>query len=219
MLTEDGGQTGDTEEKRRAPGGLLRRFYERFSHVIHELGKFGIVGIVCFFIDIAVFNLCALVLDLGPLTSQTIAVVVAATAAFLGNRFWTWRHRSSTGLGREYLLYFIFNAVGLAIRLACLGFTHYLLGALWSGFASPLADNISGVIIGNGLASIFRFYAYRKWVFLPVEAPMVDPHTGLPEPSEPVSTGEEDTEPASVPTVSSPAPLAVPEPIAGNQRT
>ena len=30
---------------------------------------------------------------------------------------------------------------------------------------SALADNISGNLIGLGVGTLFRFYAYRKWVF------------------------------------------------------
>src|SRR5690606_41387611 len=45
----------------------------------------------------------------GPITSKTIATVVAASLAFIGNRFWTWRHRERTSLAREYTLYFCLN--------------------------------------------------------------------------------------------------------------
>lgn len=174
-----------TQPTDRAPaGGLsgyLQRLTGRLSHLVHELGKFGVVGGVSFLIDISVFNLCLLYLGMGPLTSNTIAVAVAATLAFAGNRYWTWRHRKATGLAREYFLYFVFNAVGLLISILCLGFSHYILGSMWPVFASPLADNISGKGIGLVLGTMFRFYSYRKWVFLPPEAPPVDPHTGLPE--------------------------------------
>ena len=47
--------------------------------------------------------------------------MVSATVAFLGNRFWTWRHRERSGIAREYSLYFLFNVVGLVIALAAWG--------------------------------------------------------------------------------------------------
>ncbi|CAM3631012.1 hypothetical protein GCM10009799_48880 [Nocardiopsis rhodophaea] len=37
------------------------------------------------------------------------------------------------------------------------------------GLDSPLARNISGNFIGVGLATLFRFWSYRLWVF-PAEA-------------------------------------------------
>jgi putative flippase GtrA len=33
------------------------------------------------------------------------------------------------------------------------------------GLDGVVADNVSGNIIGVGLALVFRFWAYRRWVF------------------------------------------------------
>ena len=167
------------------PGGPATGLLRRLSALFQEVGRFGIVGGVAFVVDLTLFNLFLLVVGFGPLTSKTISVSVAATVAFAGNRYWTWRHRRASGLAREYFLYFMFNAVGLLISLLCLGFSHYILSNLSPVFTSPLADNIAANVVGLGLGTLFRFYSYRQWVFLPPEAPPVDPHTGLPEAPEP----------------------------------
>jgi putative flippase GtrA len=92
---------------------------------------------------------------------------VSATVAFLGNRFWTWRHRERSGLAREYTLYFIFNVVGLAIGLSVLGISHYGLGSVWPGiFQTTLADLIAANIVGTFFGTLFRFWSYRRFVFL-----------------------------------------------------
>ncbi|GAA1335592.1 GtrA family protein [Actinocatenispora thailandica] len=165
--------------------GGLRGLYARFRQLIHEVAKFGVVGGVNFFVDIGLYNVCESLLGLGPLTSKTISVTVAATLAFVGNRYWTWRNRPRTNLAREYFLYFVMNAVGLLISLLCLGFSYYVLGEQWPAvFRTTLANNISGSIVGTALGTLFRFFAYRKWVFLPAHDPGVDPATGLPEPAD-----------------------------------
>jgi putative flippase GtrA len=92
-------------------------------------------------------------------------MAVAATAAFIGNRFWTWRDRERSGLRREYTLYFIFNAIGLLIALACLAISTYGLGAIWPVFTEPLAENVSKQIVGGALGTVFRFWSYRNIVF------------------------------------------------------
>jgi putative flippase GtrA len=163
--------------------GPLVGLYRRFQHLIHEVAKFGVVGAVGFIVDWGVFNLCAIGFGLGPLTSKTVSTTVSATLAFAGNRFWTWRNRPHTNLGREYFLFVVMNAVGLLISLLFLGFSHYVLGDAWpSVFQTKLADNISGQFVGTGFATLFRFWSYRRWVFLPPGDPPVDPATGLPEP-------------------------------------
>ncbi len=172
--------------------GGLRGLHARFRGLINEVAKFGVIGGATFVVDIGVYNLCESVFGWGPLTSKTISVTVAATSAFLGNRYWTWRNRPRTSLAREYLLYFVMNAIGLLIALACLGFSYYVLGFYWPrAFHSALANNISGNIVGNALGTLFRFWAYRRWVFLPLSDPPVELSTGLPEPT---AGGENDSQ-------------------------
>jgi len=139
--------------------------YTRFQHVIHELGKFGVVGGTAFIIDTVIFGVL-LSAGMETVIAKTLATVVSATAAFAGNRFWTWRHRARSALHREYVLYFVFNLIGLGITLAVLGLSHYVLGGIWPAFATPGADLIFGQLIGNALATIFRFWTYRRFVFL-----------------------------------------------------
>jgi putative flippase GtrA len=148
------------------PGGLIARLYDRFRDLVHELGKFGVVGGICFGID---FGLNALLLAMGveAFTAKAISMAIAATIAFLGNRFWTWRHRESSGLGREYALYFFFNLVGLGIALACIAISKYGLGSIWpSVFDTNLASLLAGSFVGNVFGTIFRFWSYRRFVFL-----------------------------------------------------
>jgi len=134
-----------------------------FRVLIHEIAKFGIVGLISFVIDVGLFNL--LLFGGGPftdkpITAKIISVAVATTFAYFGNRFWTFRHRGRTNMGREYLLFFLLNGVAMLIAIACLGISHYVFG-----LDSALADNISANVIGLGLGTLFRFWSYRKWVF------------------------------------------------------
>ncbi len=138
--------------------GLLAAYY-RLGHLVRELMKFGVVGGVAYLVDVSLFNLLLHATD-KPLTSKTISTVVATTVAYAGNRTWTFRRRSRSGVGREYALFFVLNGVGLLIALACLAISHYALG-----FTSRLADNIAANVVGLALGATFRFWSYRRWVF------------------------------------------------------
>ena len=105
----------------------------------------------------------------GPLTAKVVSALVATVYAYLGNRFWAFRHRANHSLPREWLVFFALNGVGLLMALAVIAFTEYGLG-----LHSQLTYN-AAQFVGTGLATIFRFWAYRKWVFIappaaPVEA-------------------------------------------------
>lgn len=155
---------------------LVRALHARVEHLIHELAKFGVVGAFAYVVDITVFNLLRSgdgPLNDKPLTAKIISTVLATTVAFIGNRQWTFRHRERTNLRREYVLFFALNAVALVIALSCLGISHYLLG-----FTSPLADNLSANIIGMALGTVFRFWAYRRFVFTaPLALPDDEPES------------------------------------------
>lgn len=154
---------------------LAVRLYRRFAQLIHELAAFGTIGVLNFVITIGISDTLHLGLGVGPLTSFGVGTVVATTFSYFANRFWTFRHRDKTGLGREYTLFFVFNGVGLLITWVFIGATHYVLD-----IRSGLAFNVAQVL-GTGVATLFRYWSYKKWVFLPPTAPPVDPHTGLPE--------------------------------------
>ena len=130
-----------------------------------ELGKFGVIGLVAYIIDLTIFNVLRFAGGEGPLydkplTAKVISVLAATTFAYFGNRHWTFKDRSRSSFRRQYTLFFVFNAVGMIISLSCLWVSHYLLG-----FESALADNISANVVGLVLGTIFRFWGYHNWVF------------------------------------------------------
>lgn len=118
-------------------------------------------------VDVTAFNLLRYAGEPGllqhkPLTAKAISVTLATVITYLGNRHWTWRDRAWRGMRREYAVFFGLNAVGMAIALACLAVSHYVLG-----YTSPLADNISANVVGLALGTAFRFWAYPRFVFRP----------------------------------------------------
>ena len=148
------------------------RLYRQFEALLHELAKFGIVGVVAFVTDVGLYNALRLgFLHDRPTTAKIISSLVAMGVAYVGNRFWTYRHRPRTGYARETALFLVFNVLGLCIALACQGFTHYVLG-----LDSLLADNLSANGLGLALGTAFRFWSYRRFVFphVPEGAPLAD---------------------------------------------
>jgi putative flippase GtrA len=138
----------------------LRDLYTRFRVLIHEVAKFGTVGILAFLITILGANALRYGAGLGPLTSVAVATAVATVFAFLGNKLWAFRHRRGSNWGRESVLFFVFNGIGLLIQLGFVSAARYGLG-LEDKFSYNVAN-----IIGVGVATIFRLYCYRRWVFV-----------------------------------------------------
>ena len=153
---------------------LIRDTYARFQVLIHEIGKFGIVGICSTIITFAIQN--ALYGHVGPTTAIVAANAIATCFAYVGNRYWAFRHRKTANMGRETVLFVIFNVAGTLIQTAFVDFNHYLLGN-----HDRLSFNIA-TVVGIVFATLFRLVCYRKFVFNEVP-----PSGAAEEISEPVT--------------------------------
>ncbi|NJQ01706.1 GtrA family protein [Streptomyces sp. PLAI1-29] len=132
-----------------------------------EAARFGTVGALAFVLDNGGYTL--LVFGLpggggGPMRSLPVQASVLATAAatlfsWAGNRYWTYRHRRRENMAWELLLFTAVNVVGIAITAGTVLLSRRLLG-----FDSVLSDNTAR-ITGWLIATVFRFVAYRGYVF------------------------------------------------------
>ena len=142
---------------------LIRDTYARFQVLIHEVGKFGLVGLASTIITFLIQN--ALYGHTGPTTSVILANAIATVFAYIGNRYWAFKHRKTTNMGRETVLFIFFNVVGTLIQTAFVDTNHYLLHN-----TDRLSLNIA-TVIGIVFATLFRLFCYRKFVFNDVRVP------------------------------------------------
>lgn len=134
--------------------------------LVSQFARFIVVGLGGLVVDFAVSNiLWSTVLSHdavqgGPVYAKLISTALAILVNWLGNRYWTFRVERRQEAFAEMVEFFLISAIGSGIALGCLWFSHYVLG-----FRTPLADNISGNVIGLVLGTAFRFVFYRIWVF------------------------------------------------------
>jgi len=148
---------------------MVRGLYMRFRQIIHEFAKFGIIGVI----GLAITNFGYALLHshgVGPVTSTTIATIVATAVAYIGNRYWSFRHRERTSVPREGTIFFVLNGIGLLIQDAVVAFNAYVLHLEHHKLAEFVALNT-----GIAIATVFRFWSYRRYVWA---APAGDVGTG-----------------------------------------
>ena len=131
----------------------------------------GLCRLTCEFVKFSVVAACAWMVagkEVIELSMQagagaqtaTVAALVATTAvSFIGNRYWTFRHRARTTVGREGLLYLLLTVAGLVIQIGCLRLTLGLLGP----HSGPLYGRAA--ITAIALAALFRYWSCRTWVW------------------------------------------------------
>lgn len=140
--------------------GEQRTLSSRLKHLTQEVAKFGTVGAFGFLVNVVVFNLCLHTFQLASVRSGVISTFVAVCFNYVGHRYWTYQHSDKNQVRREATLFLLFSAFGMVIENGVLALSHYGFG-----FTSPLADNIAKNVVGLGIASVFRFWSFRTWVF------------------------------------------------------
>jgi putative flippase GtrA len=166
---------------------VLRALYVRFRQLIHEFAKFGIIGVI----GLIITNVGYVLMHshgVGPVTSTTIATIIATIVAYIGNRYWSFAHRERTSVPREGLIFFVLNGIGLLIQDAVVAFNSYVLHNEHHKLAEFLALNI-----GIAIATVFRFWSYRKfvWRLTPTDGSGTGAVPGPPAPSgQPAAAGQ-----------------------------
>lgn len=141
--------------------------------------KFLTVGGTVFFIDAAVYNLLVFwtpgegwgrgLLFHVPLVAKALSIAFASVLTYLGNRLWTFSDRTVPHTARSVAVFITINVIASLLQLGCLAFSRYVLG-----LHTPLADNISGNLIGQAISTAFRYVTYGRFVFPPSAAPARD---------------------------------------------
>ncbi|MFF8192033.1 GtrA family protein [Streptomyces bobili] len=131
----------------------------RLRRLARELAKFGAVGGAGLLVNLGVFNFLRHVTDLQVVRASVIATVVAIAFNYVGFRYFTYRDRDKSGRTKEMTLFLLFSVVGLVIENGLL-----FLATYGFGWDSPLQSNVFK-FLGIGVATLFRFWSYRTWVF------------------------------------------------------
>lgn len=149
----------------------------RFRQLLPELLKFGIVGGLGTVVDLGGAAVLHGTYHVEPLAAKAVSVSAATVVTYLGSRFWTFKERENQELKREAVLFIVLNVVGLLIAEGVVGLIIYVMG-----LHGQIAYNIAS-FLGTGFGTIFRYFAYKKWVFLaPSEESAVGPTAATPRP-------------------------------------
>jgi len=131
----------------------------RVDRLVREVAKFGVVGGLGVLVNLGVFNLVRHLTELPVVRASIIATVVAIAFNYVGFRYFTYRDRDKSGRTKELTLFLLFSLVGMVIENGVLYTATYGFG--WD---TPLQSNFFK-FFGIGVATLFRFWSYRTWVF------------------------------------------------------
>ncbi|MDG3009923.1 GtrA family protein [Rhodococcus sp. D2-41] len=152
--------------------GLMERVPQpvrAFATKYTELIKFLMVGGTTFVVTTVLFYVLKLtILSTKPVTANVIAVLVATILSYVLNREWAFQERGGRESTHEALLFFLISGIGLAINQIPLWISSYVFDLRTPDVSlttENIADFISGMILGTLLATVFRWWAFRRFVF------------------------------------------------------
>jgi putative flippase GtrA len=123
------------------------------------------IGGLAFVVDAATYNILVFgpthdTFNERPITAKVIAIAAATVASYVGNARLTYADRDVRMSGRQLGAFAVVNVLATLLQLGCLAFSRYVLD-----LDSPLADNVSGTLVGQSVATVFRYLTYGRLVF------------------------------------------------------
>ncbi|WP_019238786.1 MULTISPECIES: GtrA family protein [Enorma] len=85
-------------------------------HLIEQIMKFGIVGIIATIIDFGVLIFLTEVFGLNPVVSATISFIVSLIFNYVASMRYVFRHREGMSREREFAIFVVLSVIGLGIN-------------------------------------------------------------------------------------------------------
>jgi putative flippase GtrA len=133
--------------------GIVRRLWR-------EMVGFSAVGLVGVTFDIATFNVVNFGFGAPTVYGSLAGTAIGTVTAYLGNRYWVFRARERRQSVHEIVLFLAVSLIGMGITAGCVAFNEYVLG-----YTGVIAANVAQFVFGQGLGSVFRFWAMHSFVF------------------------------------------------------
>jgi len=137
--------------------------------------KFAVVGAIGSLVDIGVMNLLTQLFNFQLVLAGSISFVCAVTNNFLGNRYWTYPDSRSRPIARQLGMFFVVNAIGIAIRIPILKYVEPPLAHLFESMAhisydvaDAFAKNAT-LLFAIGVVMLWNYFVNRYWTYNDVD--------------------------------------------------
>ncbi|MBQ9020489.1 MAG: GtrA family protein [Eggerthellaceae bacterium] len=86
------------------------------QQLLTQLAKFGVVGVIAFFIDYGTMLFLTEVFGVPYLASTTIGFIVAVIFNYLASMRYVFKHKEEMSRRREFIIFFVLSVIGLGLN-------------------------------------------------------------------------------------------------------
>lgn len=115
--------------------------------LVAQIMKFGVVGVIAFFIDFGVMVFLTEVFGMNPVASATISFTVSVVFNYLASMRYVFQHREGMSRTREFVIFVVLSVIGLAINDAL----------MWAGTELATFDYRLVKIIATAVVMVWNF--------------------------------------------------------------
>lgn len=126
-------------------------------NLIEQFMKFGVVGIVAFFIDYGVLMLLSQGFGVDAVLSAGISFCVSVVFNYVASMRFVFTHRDDLSRSREFFIFIILSVIGLVINELIM-----LAGVVALG-DSALMVTITK-LVATVIVMVWNFFSRKKWL-------------------------------------------------------
>ena len=125
--------------------------------LIEQFLKFGVVGTIAFCIDSGVLMLLSQAFGVDPVLSAAVSFCVSVVFNYMASMRYVFTHREDMSRGREFVIFIVLSAVGLAINEICMAVGVAVLGT------SALMVTVTK-LFATAVVMVWNFFSRKKWL-------------------------------------------------------
>lgn len=122
--------------------------------LIHQIMKFGVVGVLAFIVDYGLMILLTESLGFAPVVSATISFIVSVVFNYLASMHYVFSHKDGMSKQREFAVFVVLSVVGLIINDLM----------MWAGTAVVAIDYRIVKIVATAVVMIWNFVTRKAFL-------------------------------------------------------
>lgn len=136
------------------------------TKLIQQFLKFGVVGVICFFIDTGLYTICNFI-GIPYLISGVIGFSVSVVVNYLLSMKYVFVRRDDLSRKKEFTIYLILSIIGLILNELILFVCVDVIYGNWSwlrSFMHPRAAEILAKIGATGIVMVYNFVTRKLFM-------------------------------------------------------